>query len=62
MIDTSLHQNAAVIKEILDDTLGFTLSEAFLESAPQLILQCTAILRDGNLSMTKQEVDCLYSY
>jgi len=48
LTDTSLHQNADVIRSINEEALGSGLFEAFLESAPQLILQCSIILRTGN--------------
>ncbi len=43
-----MHQNADVVRSINEDALGSGLFEAFLESAPQLILQCSIILRTGN--------------
>ena len=49
-MDTSLRQNAQLIERIKHKALGSGLFEAFLESAPQLILQCSIILRTGNTS------------
>jgi hypothetical protein len=49
-MDTSLPQNALLIERIKHKALGSGLFEAFLESAPQLILQCSIILRTGNTS------------
>ena len=50
LMDTSLPQNESLIIRIKRETVGSGLFEAFLESAPQLILQCSIILRTGNLS------------
>jgi hypothetical protein len=49
-MDTSLPGNALFIDKIKQRALNSRLFEAFLESAPQLILQCSIILRTGYTS------------
>jgi hypothetical protein len=47
LMDTNLPENAMLVTKIKQEALGSGLFEAFLESAPQLILQCSIILRTG---------------
>jgi hypothetical protein len=49
-LNTSLASNEKMIARIQKDTFSSTTLEAFLESAPQFILQCSIIWRTGNLS------------
>ena len=46
-METSLPGNRKIIMTIQQETVASGLLEAFLESAPQLILQCSIILRTG---------------
>jgi len=47
LTDTSLPQNAKLIFEMKKEALVSGLFEAFLESAPQMLLQCSIVLRTG---------------
>jgi hypothetical protein len=51
LIDTSLEKNSTLILRIRHEALGSATFEAFLEAAPQLILQLSIVLRTGNISM-----------
>ena len=46
-MDTSFPHNSSLIDIIQREALGLGLLEAFLESAPQFVLQCSIILRTG---------------
>lgn len=48
--DSSLDVNYAVIYKIKMETIRSGTMEAFVESAPQLIFQCSVICRTGNTS------------
>jgi hypothetical protein len=50
LIDTSLEKNSTLILRIRHEALGAATFEAFLEAAPQLILQSSIVLRTGNIS------------
>jgi hypothetical protein len=50
LIDTSLEKNSTLILRIRQEALGAATFEAFLEAAPQLILQLSIVLRTGNIS------------
>jgi hypothetical protein len=50
LLDTSLSHNDHAVTKIKREALGSGLFEAFLESVPQLILQCSIIMRTGNTS------------
>ena len=58
LIDTSLPQNAGLIEKIRRKALDSGLFEAYLESAPQFILQCSIILITGNTSQCQLESIC----
>ncbi len=49
LMDTSLPRNHPEIKKMRDESAKSTILEAFLESAPQFILQWSIILRTGNI-------------
>jgi hypothetical protein len=49
-LDTSLPGNQETISIIRKEVLSSSIIEAFLESAPQFILQCSIILRTGIIS------------
>jgi hypothetical protein len=49
-MESSISQNANLILSIKQEALGSGLFEAFLESAPQFILQCSIILKTGKIS------------
>ncbi len=51
LMDTSFSQNAPLITSIKRKALGTGLFEAFLEAAPQFVLQSFIILRTGKASM-----------
>ena len=50
LTDTSLPENSKFVLKIKQEALGAGLFEAILESAPQLILQSSIVLRTGNIS------------
>jgi hypothetical protein len=50
LIDTSLEKHVSLILRVKQEALGAATFEAFLESAPQLILQLSIVLRTGNIS------------
>ncbi len=50
MMETQLPINLTLVNKIKREAVMFGLYEAFLESAPQLILQMSIILRRGYLS------------
>jgi len=50
LLDTSLSHNHNAIVKIKREAVGSGLFEAFLESTPQFILQCSIIMRTGNAS------------
>jgi hypothetical protein len=50
-MNTQLDINHDLVNTIKSEASSAALYEAFLESAPQFILQMTIILRTGNLSM-----------
>jgi len=49
-LDTSLPGNQETISIIRKEVLSSSIIEAFLESAPQFILQCSIVLRTGIIS------------
>jgi hypothetical protein len=49
-MDTSLANNATLLLKIKREAMISGILEAFLESAPQFILQMTIILKTGNIS------------
>ena len=49
-MDTSIPGNSTLIARVRKEAAGSGYLEAFLESAPQFILQCTFILLTGNAS------------
>ncbi len=49
IMDTSLSTNSTLIFTMKKEALESGLFEAFLESAPQLILQLSIVLRTGNI-------------
>ena len=50
LLDSSFPHNATLISTLKKEATGAGLYEAFLESAPQFILQCAIILSSGNIS------------
>ena len=50
LMDTNLPQNSNLIFLIKKEALQTGVFEAFLEAAPQLILQTSIVLRTGNIS------------
>ncbi len=50
LLDTSLSHNYNALVKIKREAFGSGLFEAFLESVPQLVLQCSIIMRTGNTS------------
>jgi hypothetical protein len=49
-MDTSLPENLDLIKKIKAEAVTSRILEAFLESAPQFILQWSIVFRTGNIS------------
>jgi hypothetical protein len=49
-MDTQAPENAEKIELIFKEVAGSKILEAYLESAPQFILQFSIILRTGNIS------------
>jgi hypothetical protein len=49
LIDPTLPDNSEQIFFIKQEVLGSAVWESFLESAPQLILQSSIVLRTGNI-------------
>ena len=47
MIDTSLAENTSIIRKMKKNAFEAGVYEAFLESAPQFILQSSIVLRTG---------------
>ncbi len=45
-----MNKNSSLILRIKQEALGAATFEAFLEAAPQLILQSSIVLRTGNIS------------
>lgn len=56
-MDTSLPQNALLIETIQREAVNSSLLEAFLESAPQFVLQCSIVLRTGIISKFQNKFD-----
>ena len=50
LMETQLPINSIVVSKIKREAVTIGLIEAFLESAPQLILQLSIVLRTGYLS------------
>ena len=50
VMDTQAAENVEKISLILKEVSGSKILEAYLESAPQFILQCSIILWTGNMS------------
>jgi len=49
-MDTQVPSNCHLVSEIKSEAVTYGLYEAFLESAPQLILQLSIVLRSGFIS------------
>jgi hypothetical protein len=49
-MDTQAPENAEKMELIYKEVSGSKILEAYLESAPQFILQCSIILWTGNMS------------
>ncbi len=49
-MDTSLKRNIDLIKKMKEEAVTSKILEAFLESAPQFILQWSIVFRTGNIS------------
>ncbi len=47
LMDTSLAGNVGLVMQLKQDSLEAGFFEAFLESAPQFIFQCSIVLRTG---------------
>jgi hypothetical protein len=52
-METQMTLNFSEVNRIKQEAVVFGLREAFLESAPQLILQISIVLRTGILSMLR---------
>ena len=50
LMDTSLPENLHLVRNIKKEALGSGVWEAFLEAAPQFILQSFIVLKTGNIS------------
>ena len=50
LLDTSIAENSTLVAKIRKEVSDSGFLEAFLESAPQLILQCMIVLLTGNIS------------
>lgn len=58
VMDTQAPENATKIELMLKEVTGSKILEAYLESAPQFILQCSIILRTGNMSKNYYKIAC----
>ena len=61
MLDTNLPSNYNTILIIKKEVLLAKNFEAFLESAPQIILQCSIIVRTGNISKINESFSTILS-